>query len=202
MLSCSASRRSKDVAGPPRSAPARLLRQGQEVLGAPSLSLGLAAPSSLSRAYSWMVSSIHKARPLSGPSSCLKRLLSSSEERPRGDGGRWLAAPVLGAGHHPRHRGPRGGPRLTTKHYGREVPRVGVGWYWFGPVAYVDTSDMWLEGSLASDSRERRGPLHQPRARWSSRRWWPGSSQAPCSRRRSGSSRSCPTLRYCSTSIP
>jgi putative peptide zinc metalloprotease protein len=23
---------------------------------------------------------------------------------------------------------------------------VGVGWYWFGPVAYVDTSDMWLEG--------------------------------------------------------
>ena len=42
---------------------------------------------------------------------------------------------------------------------------MGVGWYWFGPVAYVDTSDMWLEGSLASDSGERRWPLRQPRAR-------------------------------------
>lgn len=38
------------------------------------------------------------------------------------------------------------GHALTTKHYGREVPRVGVGWYWFGPMAWVDTSDMWLEG--------------------------------------------------------
>ena len=38
------------------------------------------------------------------------------------------------------------GHAFTTKHFGREVPRVGVGWYWFGPVAYVDTSDMWLEG--------------------------------------------------------
>jgi putative peptide zinc metalloprotease protein len=34
------------------------------------------------------------------------------------------------------------GHAFTTKHFGREVPRVGVGWYWFGPVAYVDTSDM------------------------------------------------------------
>jgi putative peptide zinc metalloprotease protein len=38
------------------------------------------------------------------------------------------------------------GHAFTTKHFGREVPRVGVGWYWFGPIAYVDTSDMWLEG--------------------------------------------------------
>jgi putative peptide zinc metalloprotease protein len=38
------------------------------------------------------------------------------------------------------------GHAFTTKHYGREVPRVGIGWYWFGPVTYVDTSDMWLEG--------------------------------------------------------
>jgi putative peptide zinc metalloprotease protein len=38
------------------------------------------------------------------------------------------------------------GHAFTTKHFGRQVPRVGVGWYWFGPVAYVDTSDMWLEG--------------------------------------------------------
>ena len=37
------------------------------------------------------------------------------------------------------------GHALTIKHYGREVPRVGVGWYWFGPMAWVDTSDMWLE---------------------------------------------------------
>jgi CRP-like cAMP-binding protein/Zn-dependent protease len=32
----------------------------------------------------------------------------------------------------------------TTKHYGREVHRAGVGWYLFLPVAFVDTSDMWL----------------------------------------------------------
>jgi putative peptide zinc metalloprotease protein len=38
------------------------------------------------------------------------------------------------------------GHAFTTKHFGREVSRVGLGWYWFGPVAYVDTSDMWLEG--------------------------------------------------------
>jgi putative peptide zinc metalloprotease protein len=38
------------------------------------------------------------------------------------------------------------GHAFTTKAFGREVPRVGVGWYWFGPIAYVDTSDMWLSG--------------------------------------------------------
>jgi putative peptide zinc metalloprotease protein len=38
------------------------------------------------------------------------------------------------------------GHAFTTKHFGRDVPRVGVGWFWFGPIAYVDTSDMWLEG--------------------------------------------------------
>ena len=36
------------------------------------------------------------------------------------------------------------GHALTVKHYGREVPHAGVGWYWFGPMAYCDTSDMWL----------------------------------------------------------
>lgn len=36
------------------------------------------------------------------------------------------------------------GHAFTVKFYGREVPRVGVGWYWFGPIAYADTSDMWL----------------------------------------------------------
>jgi putative peptide zinc metalloprotease protein len=38
------------------------------------------------------------------------------------------------------------GHAFTTKHFDREVPRVGVGWYWFGPIAFVDTSDMWLAG--------------------------------------------------------
>lgn len=36
------------------------------------------------------------------------------------------------------------GHAFTVKAFGREVPRVGAGWYWFGPVAFVDTSDMWL----------------------------------------------------------
>jgi putative peptide zinc metalloprotease protein len=35
---------------------------------------------------------------------------------------------------------------VTTKHFGREVHRLGVGWYLLSPVAFVDTSDMWLEG--------------------------------------------------------
>lgn len=38
------------------------------------------------------------------------------------------------------------GHAFTVKAFGREVPRMGVGWYWFGPVAFVDTSDMWLAG--------------------------------------------------------
>jgi len=33
---------------------------------------------------------------------------------------------------------------FTVKAFGREVNRGGVGWYWFGPMAFVDTSDMWL----------------------------------------------------------
>jgi hypothetical protein len=38
------------------------------------------------------------------------------------------------------------GHAVTTKHFGRDVHRLGVGWYLFSPVAFVDTSDMWLEG--------------------------------------------------------
>jgi putative peptide zinc metalloprotease protein len=34
---------------------------------------------------------------------------------------------------------------LTTKHFGREVHTVGIGWYLFLPIAFVDTSDIWLE---------------------------------------------------------
>jgi hypothetical protein len=33
-----------------------------------------------------------------------------------------------------------------VKAFGREVHRAGVGWYWFGPIAFVDTTDMWLDG--------------------------------------------------------
>lgn len=36
------------------------------------------------------------------------------------------------------------GHALATKSYGFEVHYMGVGWYWFGPVAFTDTSDMWL----------------------------------------------------------
>lgn len=39
------------------------------------------------------------------------------------------------------------GHAFTVKSFGREVPRVGIGWYWFCPIAFVDTSDMWLETS-------------------------------------------------------
>ncbi|HKD09493.1 MAG TPA: cyclic nucleotide-binding domain-containing protein [Bryobacteraceae bacterium] len=35
---------------------------------------------------------------------------------------------------------------LTTKHCGREVNGAGLGWYRFSPVAFIDTSDMWLAG--------------------------------------------------------
>lgn len=38
------------------------------------------------------------------------------------------------------------GHAFTTKAFGRQVLRAGVGWYWFGPIAFVDTSDMWLAG--------------------------------------------------------
>lgn len=36
------------------------------------------------------------------------------------------------------------GHAITTKHFGHEVNRIGVGWYWVGPIAFADTSDMWL----------------------------------------------------------
>lgn len=32
----------------------------------------------------------------------------------------------------------------TTKFFGRGVACFGVGWFWLGPVAFCDTSDMWL----------------------------------------------------------
>ncbi|HWE61584.1 MAG TPA: PqqD family protein [Chloroflexota bacterium] len=35
---------------------------------------------------------------------------------------------------------------LTAKHFGRRVRRIGIGWFWFVPICWTDTSDMWLEG--------------------------------------------------------
>lgn len=36
------------------------------------------------------------------------------------------------------------GHAFATKAFGYEVHYMGVGWYWFGPVAFADTSDIWL----------------------------------------------------------
>ena len=41
------------------------------------------------------------------------------------------------------------GHAFVTKHFGGEVDRVGIGWFWFGPVAFVNTSDMWTKGRRA-----------------------------------------------------
>jgi putative peptide zinc metalloprotease protein len=38
---------------------------------------------------------------------------------------------------------------FTTKAFGHEVNRAGIGWYWLGPIVFVDTSDMWLAGRWA-----------------------------------------------------
>lgn len=36
------------------------------------------------------------------------------------------------------------GHALTTKLYGYEIHYMGIGWYWMAPIAFTDTSDMWL----------------------------------------------------------
>ncbi len=36
------------------------------------------------------------------------------------------------------------GHAFAVKACGREVHYMGVGWYWFAPIAFTDTSDMWL----------------------------------------------------------
>jgi putative peptide zinc metalloprotease protein len=36
------------------------------------------------------------------------------------------------------------GHAFATKSFGYEVHYMGVGWYWLSPVAFTDTSDMWL----------------------------------------------------------
>lgn len=36
------------------------------------------------------------------------------------------------------------GHAFSVKAFGREVHYIGVGWYWAAPIAFTDTSDMWL----------------------------------------------------------
>lgn len=36
------------------------------------------------------------------------------------------------------------GHAFAVKAFGREVHYIGAGWFWFTPIAYTDTSDMWL----------------------------------------------------------
>lgn len=50
------------------------------------------------------------------------------------------------------------GHAVTCKHFGREVHRAGVGWYLFLPVAFVDTSDIWLSGKRARATVAFAGP--------------------------------------------
>jgi len=38
------------------------------------------------------------------------------------------------------------GHAFATKYFGKEVNQFGIGWFWIGPIAYTDTSDMWLSG--------------------------------------------------------
>ena len=47
---------------------------------------------------------------------------------------------------------------LTCKHFGRAVHRVGVGWYFFAPVAFVDTSDMWAAARWSRIAVSAAGP--------------------------------------------
>ena len=51
------------------------------------------------------------------------------------------------------------GHALTTKAVGREVRRAGVGWFWIGPMAYVDVSDTWLASRRERLAVAAAGPL-------------------------------------------
>jgi putative peptide zinc metalloprotease protein len=48
---------------------------------------------------------------------------------------------------------------FTTKHFKRQVNGMGFGWYRFGPVAFIDTSDMWLGGKWERIAVTAAGPL-------------------------------------------
>jgi putative peptide zinc metalloprotease protein len=68
---------------------------------------------------------------------------------------RWLILPAIAISivlHESAHA-------FTTKHYRRQVNGIGLGWYRFGPVAFVDTSDMWLGGKWERIAVTSAGPL-------------------------------------------
>lgn len=48
---------------------------------------------------------------------------------------------------------------FAVKHFGRDVLGVGIGWYWFGPIAFVDTSDMWMAPRWPRVAVSLAGPL-------------------------------------------
>jgi putative peptide zinc metalloprotease protein len=54
----------------------------------------------------------------------------------------WLASLVLHVVVH------EAAHAATCKHFGRQVHRAGIGWYFFAPVAFVDTSDIWAAARL------------------------------------------------------
>lgn len=47
---------------------------------------------------------------------------------------------------------------LTATHLGRRVRRAGIGWFWFVPVCWTDTSEMWLEGRRRRFAVDAAGP--------------------------------------------
>jgi putative peptide zinc metalloprotease protein len=54
----------------------------------------------------------------------------------------WLASLVLHVVVH------EAAHAATCKHFGRQVNRAGIGWYFLAPVAFVDTSDIWAAARL------------------------------------------------------
>jgi CRP-like cAMP-binding protein/Zn-dependent protease len=51
------------------------------------------------------------------------------------------------------------GHALAVKHFGRVVRSAGVGWYWYGPMAFIDTSDMWPCGRWPRIAVSLAGPI-------------------------------------------
>jgi CRP-like cAMP-binding protein len=51
-----------------------------------------------------------------------------------------------------------GGHLLATYRVGATVSRIGIGWYWFGPIAFVDTSDVWTKSPRARLFVDTAGP--------------------------------------------
>jgi CRP-like cAMP-binding protein/Zn-dependent protease len=50
------------------------------------------------------------------------------------------------------------GHALTTKHFGKGVHHAGIGWYFFMPVGFTDTSEMWTASRLRRMAVDIAGP--------------------------------------------